>query len=38
MLRLVPFNADRIKPVHAGVSARLGIDLGMTPTQPQAAT
>jgi hypothetical protein len=38
MLSFVPFNTDRIKPVHAGVSARLGMDLGMTSTQPQRAT
>jgi hypothetical protein len=39
MLCFAPFNVDRIQPVHAGVSARLGTDLGMTSTQqPQAAT
>jgi hypothetical protein len=39
MLCFAPINVDRIKPVHTGVSARPGMDLGMTPTQlPQAAT
>jgi hypothetical protein len=38
MLRFVHINVDRIKPANAGVSARRWTDLGMTPTQPQAAT